>query len=65
MVSERDILEVIRKGDKPLSTKAIAEELKIDWHTAKKKLEVLANSKKIYRKKWKKNLTLYWDRPIW
>jgi predicted ArsR family transcriptional regulator len=65
MVSEKDIFDLLARTDKPMSTKAVAEELRIDWHTAKKKLEHLVNSKKIFKKKWNNNLTLYWDRQIW
>ena len=59
-----EIYNLLRNSSEPMSTKAIAEKLNIDWHTANKRLEILVKNNQIYKKRWKSNLTLYWDRPI-
>lgn len=48
----------------PLSTNEIAKKMNIDWHTAKKRLDFLVKSGRIYEKTVNKNLTLYWHKPI-
>lgn len=63
-LNKKSVLKVIKNSDQPLSTKKIADNLEVDWHTAKKKLDKLEKTDNIYKVKWRTNLTLYWDRPI-
>ena len=63
-VSQDEVFNLLRNSNEPLSTKAIAEKLNIDWHTANKRLEILVKNNQVHKKRWKANLTLYWDKPI-
>jgi len=62
--TQNDVYNLLRNSNVPLSTKAIAEKLNIDWHTANKRLQILLKNDQIYKVVWKSNLTLYWDKPI-
>ncbi len=55
---------VLERSDQPLSTNAVAEELDIDWHTAKKRLDNLVDDGRAHRSRVSNRLTLYWDREI-
>lgn len=59
-----DVLTLLHRSDRPLSTNEIAEELDIDWHTAKKRLDLLVDQDKVDRSEVSSRLTLYWDREI-
>lgn len=63
-INQEDVYNLLRNSSEPLSTKAIAEELEVDWHTVKRRLDKLVDAEKIYKKRWKANMTLYWDKPI-
>ncbi|MDY6777487.1 MAG: hypothetical protein SVU32_02380 [Candidatus Nanohaloarchaea archaeon] len=60
----RRTFTVLEESPKPLSTNEVADRLDVDWHTAKKRLELLREEGKVYRKAWQRNLTLWWDREI-
>lgn len=57
-------LRILRKTDKPLSTNQVADELGVDWHTAKKRLDRLVEKDRAHRSTVSDRLTLYWDREI-
>ncbi len=62
---EKDrVLLVLRDADQPLSTNAVADQLGVDWHTAKKWLETLVDGNAIHRSTVSNRLTLYWDHEI-
>lgn len=63
-ITEEDVYRVLKESDEPLSTKKISEELEVDWHTAKRRLDKLVDSGKVHKKRWKANMTLYWNKPI-
>lgn len=58
------IHEILRESESPLSTNEVAERLDVDWHTAKKWLDVLVEEGKVSRLEWKRNLTLWSDKDI-
>lgn len=58
------IFQILKESESPLSTKAVAERLDVDWHTAKKRLDSLYDEGKVSRKNWRNNLTLWWDKEI-
>lgn len=58
------VRSLLHEADKPLSTNQVAEELDIDWHTAKKRLDKLVDKEQAYRSTVSDRLTLYWDREI-
>ncbi|MDY6770721.1 MAG: hypothetical protein SV186_02050 [Candidatus Nanohaloarchaea archaeon] len=60
----RQVHELLRESGSPLSTKAVADRLDVDWHTAKKRLERLADEGKAHRKQFRSNMTLWWDKEI-
>lgn len=58
------IINLLKESESPLSTNSVAERLDVDWHTADRKLKILLSKGKVYRKSWKSNLTLWWDKEI-
>lgn len=64
-IDEEDVYNVLKNSDEPLSTKAISEQLEVDWHTAKRRLDKLVEAGKVHKKRWKANMTLYWNKPFW
>ena len=63
-ITQDDVYNLLKNSGEPLSTKAIAERLEVDWHTAKRRLDKLVDAGKVHKKNWKANMTLYWDNPI-
>ncbi len=59
-----DIRRILHEADQPLSTNEIAERAEVDWHTAKKRLDVLVTEGTAHRSDISNRLTLYWDREI-
>ncbi|MDY6762000.1 MAG: hypothetical protein SVY41_03050 [Candidatus Nanohaloarchaea archaeon] len=59
-----DALRVLKNTDRPLSTNEVADEMDVDWHTARKRLEVLVDQGDAHRSVVSNRLTLYWDREI-
>lgn len=57
-------LDILHESDKPLSTNEVAEQLGVDWHTAKKHLGKLVKQNKVHRSEVSNRLTLYWDEEI-
>lgn len=60
----RAVYDLLRESGSPLSTKAIADRLDVDWHTAKKRLDRLEEQGKVHRKDWRSNMTLWWDKEV-
>lgn len=58
------VLTLLQQSDRPRSTNEIADELDIDWHTAKKRLDKLVEQEKVHRSRVSDRLTLYWDEEI-
>ena len=56
--------QLLITSDQPLSTNEVANQLDIDWHTAKKRLDVLVDNGAVHRSDVSNRLTLYWDREI-
>lgn len=63
-VTRDEVYRLLQDAEEPLSTNEIARKLNVDWHTAKKRAEVLLKTRKIYCRSLNKNLTLYWYKPI-
>lgn len=59
-----DTQRVLENAERPLSTNEVAEELDVDWHTARKRLATLVDTDRAYRSEVSNRLTLYWDREI-
>jgi len=57
-------LRLLRESGSPMSTKAVADRLDVDWHTAKKRLDSLEERDTITSKRFQQNLTLWWDKEI-
>lgn len=55
---------VFDKASGPLSINRVADELGVDWHTAKKRLEKEREDGNLYRVEMHGRLTLYWTRPL-
>lgn len=55
---------ILEEADQPLSTNEVADELGVDWHTAKKRLDKLVTQGEAHRSEVSNRLTLYWDRDI-
>lgn len=60
----KQVARVLENADQPMSTNAVAEKLDIDWHTAKKRLDLLVDQGRAHRLEISNRLTLYWDREI-
>jgi predicted ArsR family transcriptional regulator len=57
-------LVILQEADRPLSTNEVAEQLDVDWHTAKKRLDALVKKQQVHRSEVSNRLTLYWDQEI-
>jgi len=42
-------LVILQEADRPLSTNEVAEQLDVDWHTAKKRLDALVKKQQVHR----------------
>ncbi|MDY6770229.1 MAG: hypothetical protein SVU88_04630 [Candidatus Nanohaloarchaea archaeon] len=58
------VRSLLESAGQPLSTNKVAEQLDIDWHTAKKRLDRLVEEGDVNRSRISSRLTLYWDREI-
>lgn len=61
---DSQIARVFDRADGPLSVNRVADELGVDWHTAKKWLEKEREAGNLYLEEMHGWLTLYWTRPL-
>ncbi|MFB6295130.1 MAG: hypothetical protein ABEI97_05190 [Candidatus Nanohaloarchaea archaeon] len=59
-----EVVRVLERAERPLSTNEVADRVDIDWHTAKKRLDTLVDDGAVHRSEVSNRLTLYWDRKI-
>ena len=63
-VDEDRVKKQLERSDSPLSTKRVAEQLGVDWHTAKDALDTLEERGAVARTEISTRLTLWSDQEI-
>lgn len=62
MVTTERVEKTLREANQP--TNQVANELGVDWHTAKDRLNPLAEKGRHHRSRLPDNTVLWWDREI-